>query len=394
MGTIFPDKAIAIPGVSIVELLSMLLIVKYFASYQGIPRKLSKLQKRAIMLTFFFVIIYLGTFYIKHYVLYGLGGISLEKLIVRLSKLIVLFVAISLIISRSDNRAVFQSIKKGLIVGFMLYSIAVFFSDYFIWAGLDVSTGYEIKKLDRFSYWERRNQGLFSGSPAYLAHYLALGIGFFLSIYEKRREEMYLLGILIMFTSTIYLASRTGLLTIAIILLFYSITNFRKQFLRITLILLALFIPLCFFGSFLIERIQALYGEITNLDTPRLKFQLYYIKEMIDNPLYFLFGYYQKSSLFRWRVPHNQYLGMVFWGGLLYLSIFLTILYKIFKTNVVLERSKTSISILYPFIGFVFPYLLNPNEYIMYFPFILSISHMYFAKTEYVNGNETPIPIN
>ena len=382
MGSVLPGKAVLIPGININEMILILLIGKYIITYRSIPlSSANRLQKGAIAVTFFFVVVFFSTFYIKHYMFYGLGGVSIEKLFIRLFKLILLFISILLIVVKSDSPSVFLSIKRGLIVGVILYGISVFFSDFFIQQGLAVSTGMDLEKLDRVDYWERRNVGLFSGDSAYLSHYLLVGIGFFLSIYEKRKKTIYILGITILFLAIIYTGSRTGLLVFAIIILVYSIKNFQKNIFGVTAISLVVLLLLSFFGYYLMERILMLQFEAVNLETNRIKFQLYYIKEMIDHPIYFIFGYYQKSSLFRWRIPHNQYLGMVFWGGFGYLSIFLTILYKIFRTDKVLKKSTNSISILYPFIGFVVPYLLNPNEYVIYFPLILSISHNYFVTS-------------
>ena len=123
------------------------------------------------------------------------------------------------------------------------------------------------------------------------------------------------------------------------------------------------------------------------------------MEEILDNPLYLLTGYLKPSKLYtdyhRIRSPHNQYLGMVFWGGLPFLLIFIGLLYKIYRCNKIIYNSLHSFSILYVFIGFSLPYFFNPNEFIIYFPLIISISpgimmkHNYFSKPNEIQSFNT-----
>ena len=86
-------------------------------------------------------------------------------------------------------------------------------------------------------------------------------------------------------------------------------------------------------GNYLIERMFEISEEYYLEDSNRFVYQLYYFNEMINNPKIFLTGYTGRSSLLKWRNPHNQFFGMVYWGGLLYLFIFLVILFKIFMSK-------------------------------------------------------------
>jgi hypothetical protein len=90
----------------------------------------------------------------------------------------------------------------------------------------------------------------------------------------------------------------------------------------------------------------------------------------------------KQSELGFWRIPHNQFLGMLYIGGLLYLLAFLIYLYKVFKLKPPVGKSEYSFSHIYPFIGFVILYLTNPNELVVYFPMILAISCGVYIKTE------------
>ena len=372
MGQTLPDNAIIIPGIGIVDFITILLILKYFQVYKKITKYPSKLHRLAVFLSFFFIVIYLATFYIKHYNIYGLGGVSFWVLTIRLSKLVAWFLSIFLIIIKSNDSEVFKSIKNGLIYGLLFYSISVYFSEFFIVdLGLNVSKEVDIKKFEYLEAWQRRDVGLFAGDSNYLSHYLAVGFGFSIAVYEKSRKNKYIGMMIILLSAIIFTASRTGLITISAILFLFSVINFRKKIQNVILLVVISFALFYFTGSYLIDRIYGLNVEFSNtIGEGRLSYQLYYVQEILENPIYLIVGYTEKSTLYRWRVPHNQYLGMVFWGGLIYLIIFWGLIINILRKNKRLANSKKTISILYPTVGFIIPYMFNPNEYITYFPLI------------------------
>jgi len=381
MQDVLPSEALLIPGIGIVEIVLIMLIVKYFMTYKRINFDLDRIQKLAISLSFFFIIIYTGTFYTKHYFIYGLGGITYSRMIIRLVKLLFLFITIALIVSKSKEPKVQSAIINGLTTGFIIYGISVIFSNYFIDMGLNVSSEFEYERgIKSRGILKDRAVGLFTGSSGFFTHYLLVGFGFFLVLMEQRviRNFYNIIGILAATIGIIFSGARTGLLTMGIILFLYILKNFNpKKILNTIPVIIIISIIIIKFGDFALGRMEFISDEITEETFQlqgRVYFQSYYINEILDNSIYLLTGYTKKSSLGRWRVPHNQFVGMVFWGGLPYLFIFLFILYKIYKCHKIRYNSFQSFSILYPFIGFVIPYLFNPNELVVYFPLILSVS--------------------
>ena len=384
MGNIFPEEAILIKGLGVVEALSLFLILKYLLTFKSILKPPTRIHKLAISLTFFFVVIYLGTFYIKHYSLYGLGGVSLTTLIIRVFKLILLFYSIRFIIITSNIPSVFKQIKNGLIFSIVFYSGMVFLSDILLQTDLSIVPGTTMDSSKTLTYWGKRNVGMFSGDSQYFSHYMVVGFGFVLALYERKKQLNYLFISALILSAIIYTASRSGVITFFIIIIFYTLKNTKRNFFSTFIIFLLMISVLYTLGDFLLERIILLITNVSTGDTNRQVFQLFYLNEMYENPSIFLTGYLQKSSLFRWRVPHNQYFGMVFWGGIPYLLIFLTILLKIYKNSIKsLKNTKDSLSGLYPFLGFVIPYLFNPNEFVIYFTLILSISYKYSNITRH-----------
>ncbi len=218
---------------------------------------------------------------------------------------------------------------------------------------------------------------MINGDGALAAHYFILGAALFLATYEKTKGRGYILGILLMFAAIIYTASRTCIVVFVLLLSFYIIKNIRRDLLRLIMQLSIIVIMFYTIGDYTIERILELGDEYYLKDSSRFIYQSYFFDEMISNPKIFLTGYTKRSSLVNWRNPHNQFFGMVYWGGLLYLFIFLMILFKIFRQNIMLNKSSGSITLFYVFIAFCLPYFFNPDKFILYFPLIISISQNY-----------------
>lgn len=379
MGDIIPAGSILIPGIGIVEIISIILIVKYFLTYRRLDFNFDRTQKLAIILSFFFIVIYLNTFYIKHFFLYGLGGISSLTLSIRLVKFIIQFASIFIIISKIKNPDTYKWVKRGLITGFIFYGVSVFLTPIFYNIGLNIG-GIKDFESAQGSLMEARAVGLFQGDSGYFAHFMAVGFGFFLSSLERKRNIINILGLLATFIAILITSSRAGFITLVLIIFIFTLQNLIRGKLLPVVIFPVLIVTFFFWEDYLLSRFYTLSEEVDTIEViNRVKFQMYYIHEMIQDPFKLLIGYWEKSSLYRWRVPHNQYLGMLFWGGIPYLVTFLVILYKIYKNGVTQHKVYRKISIIYPYIGFVVPYLFSPNEFIIYFPLILSIQQSIFS---------------
>ncbi|GAH35573.1 unnamed protein product, partial [marine sediment metagenome] len=291
-------------------------------------------------------------------------------------KNIIYFLCIAIIISKATNIKIYKSIYNGLIFGLILLSISVFFSNVFANLGMHVSLDKDISFLEK-DFMRARAVGLFGGDAGFFGHYLSVGFGFFLSLIEKKKKLIFIIGIGATFLATLITASRMGFFSLSLILMIFIFKNMgRHKFLVISIIIM---IAVLFFikGNYITERMNRLktdaeLGNISSIN--RFKYQSFYLKEIMQNSNIIITGVSEKSKLGRWRVPHNQYLGMLYIGGLSYLLFFLILLYKIFKTRKIPSRSDYSFSILYPLVGFIIPYLTNPNELVIYFPLILSIS--------------------
>ena len=380
MGPLFPHNALLLKGLNIVELLHILFIVKYFlhrSSYR-FSRPLSDLQKYAILLTIFFIAIYYSTIHIKSYIFFTHTHISFPKLIIHLIKGLLTTLCIIIIIKCSNNPEVIKSIKKGLIWGFTFYGASVFFSEVFIELGLETADRLDYSYYKGASIWLQRGSGLINGDGALAAHYFVLGAALFLASYEKTKGWGYILGILLMFAAIIYTASRTCVFVFVLLLSFYIIKNIRRDLLRLMIQLSLLVIIFYTVGDYTIERILELGDDYYLKDSSRFIYQSYFIDEMINNPKIFLTGYTARSSLAKWRIPHNQFFGMVYFGGLLYLFAFLIILFNIYRKNRMFNKSDGSLTLLYMLMAFCLPYFFNPDKFILYFPLILSISQNYF----------------
>ena len=162
--------------------------------------------------------------------------------------------------------------------------------------------------------------------------------------------------------------------------------NIVKKRVIVIPIMLIMFVLFTFIGGYLAERMNLAEEQFSE---GRGKFQLFYLNEIYERPHLLLFGMITKSKLGFWRVPHNQYLGMLYIGGLLYLLFFLILLAQIYRRRSIRKESKHSISIIYPFFGFILPYAADPNGLVVYFPIILAISAGFIDKANIKNRDKT-----
>jgi len=386
LGEILPGKAILLPGLNLGEIISLALIVKYLTTYRIQKTDYNQNQRMAIILSFFFIIVFLITYYLKSYFIYGMGGISDQKFIIRVVKLIIQFICIFIVID-FGNRSSYGKIwiKKGIVFGFIFLGLNIYFTQIFHKLGLVIGG---LSDLSNAGVLKSSVVGLFSGDSNYFAHYMLVGMGLFLAVLEKKYSKMILFAFILSFAAILVSASKAGFVGALILLIIFISNNILKG--RKTVISILIFIVMLglyqYFGDHLRTRVMLFYDRSDRIEeSNRFIFQTYYINEMINNKYILISGYWDKSTLYtkyhRWRIPHNQYLGMLFWGGLPYLIIFLIILFKIFRLNKKSGKSLKSISIIYPLFGFSFMYLFNPNAFIVYFPLVLSISHGYFENT-------------
>ena len=213
---------------------------------------------------------------------------------------------------------------------------------------------------------------------------MVVGFGYFLAIIEKKNKVNIFLILFIIICAIMVSGSRSGFVTLMLIIISFLFRQlYKKRLQEFILVIFSILIAYFLFGTTLERRLFNLESELgENIDQyNRIKYQLIYFNEIINNKSLLINGYWDKTQLYkstgRWRNPHNQYMGMVFWGGIPYLISFLVILLKIIKMDQNLRASNSGISILYSFIGFCIMYALNPNDFIMYFPLILILSYDY-----------------
>ena len=403
LGDILPNEAILLPGINITEIISLMLILKYFMSFSIKSFNFTQTQKLAMALSFFFLVIYFPTYLIKHYFIYGTDWIPVLKIITRVLKVVIQFICIFIIIDCFNKSSIIQTwIKKGIIFGFIFLGLNIFLTPIFLELGMSIGSPEDYIKGEIL---ESRSVGLFQGNANYLAHYMLVGIGFFLSVIEKKRSKIIFFGLIVVFSAILLSASRAGFICAVFLLLLFSIRNvfFKRRLLMPISIMILMIVIFQFFGGYLSERLSLFQNDLEmNIENyNRYKYQMYYFDEMMQNKALLLSGHWDKSTLFtqqlagwkQWRIPHNQYFGMVFWGGLPYLFAFLIILFKIFNCNRKIVNSQRGVSIIYSLFAFSFMYLFNPNQFINYFPIFMILSAQYFEIPNKIRSNNSGLPI-
>ena len=72
LGDILPVSGILIQGINLGEIISIMLILFYLKNYYKSKINFNKIEKLAVVLSFFFIVIYFGTFYFKSFIIYGM----------------------------------------------------------------------------------------------------------------------------------------------------------------------------------------------------------------------------------------------------------------------------------------------------------------------------------
>ena len=278
-------------------------------------------------------------------------------------------------------------IKKGLIFGFIFLGLNIFLTPIFLELGMSIGSP---EDYISGNVLESQVVGMFYGDPNYFAHYMLVGLGLFLSVIEKKWSKATFFYLAVTISAILVSASKAAFICSILFLFLFLIRNafFKRKIILPVSVLILSISSFQYFGGYLTERLMILESDIgANIqDYNRFKYQKYYFDEMMQNKAILLSGHWDQSTLFtqklagwkQWRIPHNQFLGMVFWGGLPYLFIFIIILYKIFKCNRKIVKSVGGVSIIYSLIAFAFMYLFNPNQFINYFPLIMIVSPQYF----------------
>ena len=383
LGDILPVSGILIQGINLGEIISIMLILFYLKNYYKSKINFNKIEKLAVVLSFFFIVIYFGTFYFKSFIIYGMGGVSKTTFLIRFLKLVIQFLSIFIIIhsyNLSDRVKIW--VKRGILFGFVFLGLNIYLTPLFYKLGLSI--GNTPDDYIEGSLLASRSVGLFKDDANRFAHYMVVGFGYYLAIIEKKNKVNIFLILFIIICAIMVSGSRSGFVTLMLIIISFLFRQlYKKRLQEFILVIFSILIAYFLFGTTLERRLFNLESELgENIDQyNRIKYQLIYFNEIINNKSLLINGYWDKTQLYkstgRWRNPHNQYMGMVFWGGIPYLISFLVILLKIIKMDQNLRASNSGISILYSFIGFCIMYALNPNDFIMYFPLILILSYDY-----------------
>jgi hypothetical protein len=269
-----------------------------------------------------------------------------------------------LILTRSDDEMVKRGIEWGLILGTIVLVLSAYYYDLLLHVNIDVRMLYEGK-----SGGYVRSAGLYAGHPTQVSALMSIMFGYFLSKYlSSKNLNLKLLNFLMMIvvsSSFIINSSRNGLIGCIAILIIFAIRERRKgKIVFLALLSASIMLILYKYGDTLFYRMnkdQFVYV----LQYSRLHLLMVHIKELVMNPEYLIWGTLKPYYL----NTHNTYLEILYYGGIIFLVIFLYINLKLYK-----NRVHAGFDLLYPMIGYLVPLAGNNNNVELYYILILGLA--------------------
>lgn len=227
------------------------------------------------------------------------------------------------LIKRMNNKTIIKILDNSFVTFAIIFSVSTMITKSLYLAGIEIGIG---AAFGAGSDLVVRTVGFFgAGDENVLASLLAMLFGYFLANIEKKRsKKSYYIAMALIVFGIINTGSRGGLIGLVIIILLFLAKNRTRVWNAKILILLITSLVLFYFGDMLINRLLLrtadLYGEnpqYYGLYGRIFKWEAYMV-DIIKHPSYLIAGdYLARPSWFRFS-PHNVFILVLYYGGLLF----------------------------------------------------------------------------
>ena len=298
--------------------------------------------------------------------------------------------AFIVLIQRMNNKMILNIIDNSLVIFAIIFSASTIISKHLYQSGTEIgiSAGLVVRAV-----------GLFEGGDEnVLASLLAMLFGYFLANIEKgRNKKSYYIAMALIVIGIINTGSRGGLIGLFFVIIIYIVKN-RTRTWHVNIVILSItFLLLFYFGTPIIDRLllrsadmhgqsstqyYGLYGRIYKWEA--------YINDLIKHPLYLIAGDYLPKPTWMRFSPHNVFIKMLYFGGLLFFIPFVKNLISIIK----LKNSKNpnNYSLFYVMIPLLIMYMeLNT---VFYFSVPLFIMMSYGIKRDEIKTEYNKTIVN
>lgn len=357
------------------ELNSILLAIvmyNYVPTYGNVNPNYQKYYKVAIIY-FLYCFLFEINYSFRIHISRG-TDIDYASIIRRFLRYCVYFVTFIIVLKRINNKKALEVLDRSIIVFCIFFALSTLLYNTEVGG---IRNEINISQVGR-------NSGLFlGGDENFLASILGMFFGYIIANIERNRiKRTYYIAIIFIIFGIITTGSRGGLIGIIAIFTLYLLRNPGNKILTTLTIGIGSALLIFFIGDNLIDRLLLQSNDLYNTESAKyygLYGRIYkwiaYIQDIIDNPTYLILGTYgQRPYWWGWS-PHNVFIKVIYFGGLLFLFPLIKILTQLFylpKSNN--NRAFSLVYVLIPFIGM---YMELNNVFYFILPILVMMSYGY-----------------
>lgn len=331
-------------------------------------------KKQAILLLLIFN--YFFTYYlaIKAHFFYGA---AIEITFNTFLRDILYSTILIMLVKRINDEKSYTTVMFGLITGAVLAAVSIVFAEYLSLIGFDPNIG--------FSYegeFIGRPSGFLGGDANVAGMFCAVHIALiFVLIREKYFNKI---GIYIAIASLILLliaimrtGSRTAFAATSLqIFLFYRKQGGIKRIITILFISALVYYMLISFGDLLAKRLtEALKDPNRATMGSRISYWRTYMADLFSHIEYFIVGNLNQPPIY--RNPHNYYLRLLYFAGLMPFIFYLSTIKKFIFEKPVLEGRARTFNLAFPIIAYALTIMAIGDPPSIYLSIIIALSSGY-----------------
>jgi len=395
LGNIFQSH-ILLPGMSIINIVSVALILIALSS-RNIKKSfhdIDRFQLLAIQFIVFYFLVFNNMYVIKYDVL--VRDAHLLRIIMDVLKNFLIGSAYIIIILNA--RQLFQNkiLIKGISMGVFIVVISMIFSYQLMLMGFLVNT--DMETISAFERVNIRLSGFYDGDVNAAAAFLIVIFGYFLTVYEKKKDIVTFLLLVISFSGMLFTGSRGVILAFVVVCILFFFNNgikfSLKSFPGLIVLFSILYSIFLWQGDIIIERLissESQHEMIVYQESFRFIRWKLLIEDMVLNPSFFLFGNLHTPPIGPQNQiiisPHNEFVRTLYFGGIFIFIYYIRLYIKIFKINNII-RKNSGLTIVYSAFGMVMTYMFLSNFVNQYFPIILILLGFYHLSNKDINKVE------
>lgn len=299
---------------------------------------------------------------------YGDITVGLQTIFKRTMRDALILIAVYFILVKSYDRKTYQALEVGILLGVVISAMSALLVPQLLQIGFI--------PLVRESRMTTRYSGFLGMNPNQAAMFYNIVYAFCLARLEvtTKRRALYYTSIVFACLGILMGASKTGVIVAAalsMLFFFRNVTSFRRGIIPALIVFTIFWVNYERYGQTIEKRIEMqLSGEYDTLGSRMSYWKLYGI-DIAEKPHYLLIGNLNPRPTH--RSPHNYYLYILFFGGMLFFLPNAIIIYRLIRNRKICSNIY-SFSVLYPLSALLLSWITSSSSFSIWFPIILAMS--------------------